>query len=140
MSDSERDRIEQQKLSAEILLQDAREAMGMEDLEGALELLRMSADLDPDRMEVETYVDMVRSQLVKRYRNRVGDPRSVVRLAVAADEVSRFNLSSVAGFLLSQVDGSTTVEQLLTLSGVDSFESYRALSGLLDAGIVAVES
>lgn len=140
MTDEEKERLEQRKLSAEMLLQDAREALGEDDLEGALDLLGMAAQLDPDRMEVEGYVDMVRSQLLKRYRERVGDASRAPRVATDPATLGRFNLSAGAGFVLSLIDGSTSVEDLLSLSGMDSFEAFRILNGLLDAGIAVLDA
>ena len=48
----------------------------------------------------------------------------------------KFNLPATAGFVLSQVDGATSVTDLVSLSGLDEFDTLRILSHLLDAGIV----
>ena len=126
------------KLSAEMLLQDAEEAMGDRDLEGAHELLRMAADLDPDRIEIEGYVDLVRTQLIKQYRDRVGDTTRAPRIVGDPAAITRFNLPADAGFLLSLVDGTTTVDELVTLSGLGTFEALRILDRLIDAEIATV--
>jgi len=122
------------------LLEDAHEALRCEDLESALDLFQMAAQLDPDRFEIEGYVDLVRSHLLKRYRERIGDPRVVPKLLVAAGEVRRFNLAADAGFVLSLVDGSTSFEQLVSLSGMAAFDACRNLCAMLDAGILGVDA
>ena len=122
------------------LLKDAREALRREDLENALDLLQAATRFDPDPFEIEGYVDLVRSHLLKRYRERIGDPQMVPRLLVGAGEVKRFNLAPDAGFMLSLVDGSTSFEQLVSLSGMAAFEAFRNLSALLDAGILGVDT
>ena len=51
----------------------------------------------------------------------------------------KFNLPTTAGFVLSLVDGSTSVNDLMSLSGLDAFDTLRILTGLIDAGIVEIE-
>jgi hypothetical protein len=50
----------------------------------------------------------------------------------------RFNLPANAGFVLSMVDGRTSVNEILALSGMDPFDAVRVVSKLLGAGIVEV--
>jgi hypothetical protein len=122
------------------LLEDAHEALRCEDLESALGLFLVAAQLDPDRFEIEGYVDLVRSRLLKRYRERIGDLQAVPRLLISGGEIMRFNLAPDGGFMLSLVDGSTSFEQLVSLSGMVAFEAFRNLSALLDAGILGVDA
>ena len=127
-------------VKVEALLKDAHEALRCEDLENALDLFQVAAQLDPDRFEIEGYVDLVRSHLLKRYRERIGDLQAVPRLLVGGGEVRRFNLAPDGGFMLSLVDGSTSFEQLVSLSGMAAFEAFRNLIALLDAGILGVDA
>ncbi len=126
--------------SVDALLKDAHEALRCEDLESALGLFLLAAQLDPDRFEIEGYVDLVRSHLLKRYRERIGDLQAVPRLLIGAGEIRRFNLAPDAGFILSLVDGSTSFEQLVSLSGMEAFEAFRNICALLDAGILGVDA
>ena len=128
------------RLSAEILLQDAEEAIESKDLEGALELLRAAAAQDPDRIELEGFVDGVRSQLLKQYRDQVGDLESAPRIIADKAAIMRFNLSADAGFLLSLVDGNTTVREIVSISGMDAFDAFRIMKGLLETKIAAVDN
>ena len=138
--EDERDPREWEKLSAEILLQDAHEAIEGGDLEGALELLRAAAARDPERIELEGYVDGVRSQLLKQYRDEVGDLRRIPTIVADRATVMRINLPAEAGFLLSLVDGRTTVQEIVSISGMDAFDAFRILKSLLEAKIAAVDT
>jgi hypothetical protein len=118
------------------LAKDAVRLMREGNLEAALELLEAASRRDASRLDLQGYLEMIRSRLLERYRERVGGPAAVPVLRLPADQVLRFNLPATAGFLLSLVDGQTCVEDLLSLSGLDAFEALRVLAGLLDAGIV----
>ena len=127
-------------LSSESLLRDARELVHRDDLESALDHLTLVAQLDPGRDEVQGYIDMVRSRLLRRYRAKVGELGCVPRVVAKPEAIKRYNLSADAGFLLSLLDGATSVEQLLSLSGMDAFQALRILCRLVDAGIAVVEA
>jgi tetratricopeptide (TPR) repeat protein len=122
------------------LVEEARTRLEAEDLEGALDLFRAAADLEPDRIEVEGYIDAIRSQLLQTYRKRVGESGAVPELLIQPSAITRYQLPADAGFVLSQVDGETTVEQLIALSGMDAFEALRILNDLIDAGIVGLRA
>lgn len=122
------------------LVEEAGERLEAEDLEGALDLFRAAADLEPDRIEVEGYIDAIRSQLLQRYRKRVGETGAVPKLLIQPSAITRHQLPADAGFVLSLMDGETTVEQLIALSGMDAFETLRILNDLVDAGIAGLQS
>jgi len=121
---------------SESLVADALKLMRAGDLEPALELLELASRHGGDRLDVQGYLDLVRSRLLSRYRERVGGMQAVPVVQLAAPDLRKFNLPAPAGFLLSLVDGRTSVEELVSLSGLDPFETLRTLSGLLEAGIL----
>ena len=120
------------------LVRDAQQLLRGSDFEGALDLYQRAASLDPARIELEGYVDLLRSRLVKSYRERIGDPARVPKLLVPPAQVTRFNLPADAGFVLSMIDGRTSFEELLSVTGMGPFEALRIFARLLDAGIVGV--
>lgn len=122
------------------LVQDALGLMQDGQLEAALELFETVGRWAPQRMDVQGYLDMARSRLLKQYRDRVGNMDSRPRLRIAPQEIMKFNLPAEAGFLLSLVDDQTTINELVSLAGMDTYEALRVLSGLMDAGILAVEA
>jgi tetratricopeptide (TPR) repeat protein len=122
------------------LVEEAWARLEAEDLEGALDRFRAAADLEPDRIEVEGYIDAIRSQLLQCYRKRVGEMGAVPKLLIQPSAATRLQLPADAGFVLSLVDGETTVEQLIALSGMDAFEALRILNDLVDAGIAGLQA
>ncbi len=122
------------------LLEEAQNLLGNDDLEGALSVFRAAANRDPDRIEIESYIDMVRGRLVRRYRDRVGDTGAAPRMVIDPSELTAFDLPADAGFMLSLVDGKTSIDELIALSGMDTFEALRILNELVAAGIAELES
>ena len=134
------DRPREAGATAAELLEDARILLRAQDAETAYEVLQLAGDLAPGELEVEGYLDLVRCRLFEEYRGRLGAVEEPVRLAVDLAELPALQLSSDAGFLLSQVDGETTIEQLVSLAGTDPFQALRTLDRLISAGIVEIES
>ncbi|HEY8155062.1 MAG TPA: hypothetical protein VII72_13130 [Myxococcota bacterium] len=120
------------------LLRDAQELLRTENYEGALDLYQTAAALEPDRIELEGYVDLLRSRLVKIYRERIGEGDRIPKLLVPSDQITRFNLPADAGFVLSLIDGRTCFDELLSVSGMGPFEALRIFASLLEARIVGV--
>ena len=125
-------------LSVSTLVRDAQQLLRGDDYEGALDLYQMAASLDPEKIELEGYVDLLRSRLVKRYRDRIGDAGRIPKLLVPLDQITGINLPADAGFVLSMIDGRTSFGELLSVTSMGPFEALRILARLLDAGIVEV--
>ena len=120
------------------LLADAIALFRKGELQDSLELFETLASENPERMEIQGYFELVRSHLYKYYHERIADPSRVLKVKIAAEEMMRFNLPANAGFVLSMVDGRTSVNEILALSGMDPFDAVRVVGKLLEAGIVEV--
>jgi hypothetical protein len=124
--------------SVSTLVRDAQRRLRGQDFEGALDLYQMAAALDSERIELEGYVDLLRSRLVKRYRERIGDASRVPKLLVPLDQITGMNLPADTGFVLSMIDGRTSFGELLSVTSMGPFEALRIVARLLDAGIVEI--
>jgi hypothetical protein len=124
-----------------VLLTDAQHLVRAQNYEGALELCQMAAALDPGRIELEGYVDLLRTRLVKVYREQIGDGRRIPSLLVPLDRTTRLNnLPTEAGFMLSLIDGRICFDELLSVSGMGPFEALRIVASLVEARIVGVSA
>lgn len=120
------------------LLADALELLRRGETQESLEMFETLAREYPRRMEIQGYLELVRSHLFAYYRDRVPDASRFLKLAITPNEMMRFNLPANAGFVLSIVDGRTSVNEILALSGMDPFEAVRVVHKLLEVGIVEV--
>jgi hypothetical protein len=118
------------------VLEEAVALLRRGELAEGLDLLESVAGREPGRLDVEAFVDLARAALLRVYRQNVGNGGRVPRVRIPPDQVLKYNLPASAGFLLSLIDGRTSVDELLALSGMDPFDVLRGVSNLLDAGIV----
>ncbi len=106
----------------------------------ALELLESAARNTPDNLEAQAAFDLVRASLHRRHRERTQGGAGVPRVRLGPQEILRFNLPPNAGFVLSMIDGHTSVDELVALTNMDPFEALHTLGKLMDAGIVEVRA
>jgi hypothetical protein len=121
-------------------LAEARERLTEGDYEGALGFLDAADPVERTKLEVQATTELVRSRLLCEYRERVGDVDSVPQLLAEPVAITKFNLPPDAGFLLSLVDGETSVANMISVSGMDPFVAFRILKGLLEAEILSIRA
>jgi tetratricopeptide (TPR) repeat protein len=90
----------------------------------------------PDRLDVQGYLGLVRTQRAKRFAREIGDKARALRLTRSMGELKALNLRPDEGFLLSQIDGSVTIEELISLSSTDRVRTLETLARFLREGLV----
>lgn len=121
------------------LLQEARTLMHQGEFAAAFDLLRSASGPGFAGLEFEAMVELARSRLYRGYCQRTGNLQRIPVVRSDSGALKQFNLPPNAGFLLSIVDGATSLADLISLSGMDAFEALHTLGGLLDAGIVELQ-
>jgi hypothetical protein len=76
--------------------------------------------------------------LSQMYLARLGSLTQLVRVALSGDQIRWLSLDHRAGFLLSLIDGESSIETLLDISGMPRLEALRILFGLLDQRVIAL--
>jgi tetratricopeptide (TPR) repeat protein len=106
-------------------------------LREALRDLQKVADDDPERLDVQGYMQLVRSELAKTSAQEIGDKGRVVSLQISNDELLKLRLAPDEGFLLSQVDGTLSIADLIALSSSDRVRTLDIIARFLRDGIIA---
>jgi len=109
------------------------------DFSGALVLAEGILETDPGNRAAKRLAEKCREVLAKMYLARIGSLDQVVRVIVADDQLRWLSLDHRAGFLLSLVDGTSRVEDLLDISGMPRLEALRVFYTLLEQGAIALE-
>jgi|WetSurMetagenome_2_1015567.scaffolds.fasta_scaffold137278_3 tetratricopeptide (TPR) repeat protein len=117
-------------------MEGARELFALGDFSGSLEMIERILRVDPTHAEARAYLRQNESTLVAMYESKLGPLSGVPRLAIHAEEVMWLNLDHRAGFLLAQVDGTVSFEDLFALSGLPRLDTARILSSLLAEGVI----
>lgn len=102
----------------------------------ALVLAEAALDQHPDHPILRRSADTCRDELYKRYLQRLGAADHVPRVAMQSGALTGLTLDHRAGFLLSCVDGDSTVEEIIDVSAMPKLEAVRVLYELLQEGVI----
>lgn len=103
------------------------------DYAAALSAAELQLGVDPEDESARHYAETSRRRLEARYTTRIGSLDFIFNLAVPAAKVKWLGLDPQAAFLLSLVDGQTTVAEVLELCQMGRLQALRVFTELLDA-------
>lgn len=103
------------------------------DYAAALTAAELQLGVDPDDESARQYAETSRRRLEVRYTTRIGSLDYVFNLAVPIAKVKWLGLDPQAAFLLSRVDGESTVVEVLQACQMERLEALRVFTELLDA-------
>lgn len=118
---------------------DMKDRYAMGDFTGALVIAESILENDPEDLEALRYVQSCRDVLTQMYAARLGSLDQRVVVAIPPDQIRWLSLDHRAGFLLSLIDGSSNVEEILDISGMTRLEAFRILYNLLEQRVIALE-
>jgi hypothetical protein len=114
----------------------ARQRMALDDFTGALELVERVLAADPAHAEARAYLARNEAALTAMYESKLGSMQRVPAVQVRPAQVLWLNLDHRAGFLLAQVDGTVSYEDLFALSGLPRLETARILARLVEQRVI----
>jgi tetratricopeptide (TPR) repeat protein len=121
---------------ARMLLQRAAELQELDDHSGARELLLEAQALDPDAPDIARALGESEQTLQALYESKLGKLSVVPRVRLRDDEVIWLNLDHRAGFILAQIDGSLSFDDLFSVSGMSRLDTARILVQLLEQRVI----
>jgi tetratricopeptide (TPR) repeat protein len=104
-------------------------------LEEAYELLQEVAARQPDRLDVEGYLAMIRGKRARALARTIGDQGRALRVVMPLDRIKKLDLKPDEGYLIGQIDGHTSIESLLTIAR-DRVRALEIIARLLRDRIV----
>jgi hypothetical protein len=132
----QRDRDEGPRSDVDVWMEGARELFALGDFSGSLEMIEKVLKAEPNHSEAWAYLRQNESTLVAMYESKLGPLAGTPRLAIKPEEVMWLNLDHRAGFLLAQVDGTMSYEDLFALSGLPRLDTAKILATLLADGVI----
>ena len=119
-------------------LGEMRARLGAQDFTAALELADSILAGDPENLEAQECRLRSHVALEEVYLALIGSLEQIPRIVISAQEVCALSLDSRTGFLLSRIDGSSTLDTILAVSGMGRLETMRALFELVSRSVVSV--
>lgn len=120
----------------ELLLRGAEDLLELDDHSGAVDLLFKAQEMAPGDPRVEALRQRSERMLMAMLESKLGDLGRVPRVRLQPDDIIWLNLDHRAGFVLAQIDGAVTYEDLFALSGMTRLDTARILAQLLDEGVI----
>lgn len=110
------------------------------DFTGALAIAEKMLQENPSHAEAKRYADNCRDILTQMFSARLGPLSQVPHVMLGSDQIRWLTLDHRAGFLLSCIDGSSTVEEILDVAGMPKLDVLRVLCDLLQAGVIDIKA
>ncbi len=118
------------------LFERARELQNLDDHSGARELLLQAQSFYPELTGLTEALARSETKLQTIYESKIGKLSAVPRVRLKEDEVIWLNLDHRAGFMLAQIDGTLSFEDLFSVSGMSRLDTARILAQLLDQRVI----
>jgi len=105
---------------------------------GALSIAELLLGQRPDDEHARRYAEGSRQRLAQFYTARLGPLDRVPDVAVPESEIRWLGLDHQAAFLLSRVDGRSTVEEILHVVPMPHLDALKSLVELLDERVISL--
>lgn len=119
----------------QLTIEEMRRRYALGDFSGALEAANAILRERPDA-EARTTANNCGDILTQMYSAKIGALNRVLRRVMGDEEVTWLTLDHRAGFMLSLVDGQSTVEELLDISGMSRLSALKILSELCEKRVL----
>jgi hypothetical protein len=123
----------------DVWMRGARELVALNDFSGALELLNKVLQRKANDKDALQLYDVCEQNLTLMYESKIGSMDARPRTAIPPDEIIWLNLDPRAGFVLAQIDGEVSFEDLYAICGLKRLDTARILCELLEQGVVQVQ-
>ncbi len=122
--------------SLDALEQKLNELSELDDLSGALEVAKQILAMDPDHRVARAAEGRSRDVLMKMAGSKIGDLNAVPTVLCPPDQVIWLDLDHRSGFILSQVDGVSSYQDIMEIAGMDHLECALILAELVSGGVI----
>jgi hypothetical protein len=113
-----------------------RERFALGDYTGSLDVAEALLQLEPDNVEARGHAQQCREVLLQMYTARLGPFHQVLHTTVAHGELQWLAIDHRAGFLLSLIDGRSTIDEILDICGMARLNALKILCDLHERQVV----
>src|SRR6266478_7839321 len=123
----------------DVWMRGARELVALNDFSGALELLNKVLERKANDKDALQLHGTCEDNLTLMYESKIGAMDARPQTAIPPDEIIWLNLDPRAGFVLAQIDGEVSFDDLYAICGLKRLDTARILCELLEQGVVQVQ-
>ena len=123
----------------DVWMRGARELVALNDFSGALELLNKVLQRKANDKDALQLYEVCEHNLTLMFESKIGSMDARPRTAIPPDEIIWLNLDPRAGFVLAQIDGEVSFDDLYAICGLKRLDTARILCELLEQGVVQVQ-
>ncbi len=127
---------EQTRRRITALLQKAVAFSESQDTEKAVAAVDLALSEDPNSALGQKLITRNKETIMQVFQTFIGDLERMPQLAKPLQELQNAPINPRAAFLLSRIDGSLTIDELLDVSGMPRLEAYRHICQLFLRGIL----
>jgi hypothetical protein len=127
---------EQTRRRITALLQKAVAFSESQDTEKAVAAVDLALSEDPNSALGQKLIARNKDTIMQVFQTFIGDLERMPQLAKPLQELQNAPINPRAAFLLSRIDGSLTIDELLDVSGMPRLEAYRHICQLFLRGIL----
>jgi hypothetical protein len=117
-------------------VRELEECYAVGDYTRALQIAEQMLARSPDDVAARRYAQNCRDVLTQMFAARIGPLDQIITVVVSPQEVQWLALDHRAGFLLSLVDGQSTVDEILDISGMTRLDALKILHDLTEQQVV----
>jgi hypothetical protein len=118
------------------MMREAQRKQQAGDFSGSLELVEQVLAGQPSHREARRYLEENTTRLLSMYRSRLGRLSRAPAVKLRPQEIIWQSLDHRAGFVLAQVDGRTSYEDIIEIAGMGELEATRILARLVRHGVI----
>ncbi|MEO7329947.1 MAG: hypothetical protein ABI193_15325 [Minicystis sp.] len=104
----------------------------------ALSLCERELLATPESAEIQRYAEACRAMLARAYLGHLGRRSDVPRIVMGGAQLRHVNLDRWAAFVMSRVDGESSIDEIVDISGMVELDTLRILYELVQQGVVGV--
>lgn len=117
-----------------------RRRVATHDYGGALLLAEALVADEPENAAAQRCVATCRTTLENVYLAQLGSRAEVPRIILSSDKLRTLNPDRWAAFIISRVDGMSSIDDIIDIAGMPQLDALRILYELLQQGVIGLAS
>jgi hypothetical protein len=102
-------------------------------------LLKCAAAASPEDQAIQRSLSVIENYLTLKYANILGGLDQIPEMNKPMSELSNYNLNNESAYLVSLIDGMTSLGDILAISGLGNFANYRYVLSLLSQDLIKIK-